>query len=133
MTVTSAYRMTVAGGLIALAGWVTAGCFLFQAPGPLSTLEEKQVATWTAEDHLAAALLYDKQARELEIEAERFEQEASTITSYEDPKEFRRSALAIVAQERRAKSLEMKQLSAQHHQRAEAMTDQAGRRARPPK
>lgn len=123
MTVTSACRMAVAAGLIALTGWLAVGCSRVETQRLPPSLERKEITTWTVEDHLAAALLYEKQARQLETEAARAEQEAATITPYEDPKEFRRSALAIVAQERRKKSLELKQLSAQHRQHAEVMTD----------
>ena len=72
----------------------------------------------TIEDHLAAALMFEKQANQLELEALKFEDEYARITTYEDPKGFRRSALKTAAQRCRKEVAELSELAAQHRQKA---------------
>lgn len=57
----------------------------------------------------------------MEIQAARYEQEAAAITTLEDPKEFRRSGLMVVAQLRRKQAEDFRQLAADHRQKAEKM------------
>jgi hypothetical protein len=75
----------------------------------------------TADDHLAAALLYQQQAQSAKTEAEKYEHAAASIKQVEDPKGFRRSALLTAAQERRKAADEMQQLYATHEAKAQTM------------
>lgn len=87
----------------------------------LEQLESKLASQASAEDYLAAALLYQRQAQRLEIQATRYEQEAAAITTLEDPKEFRRSGLMVVAQLRRKQAADLRQRAFDHRQKAEKM------------
>jgi hypothetical protein len=84
-------------------------------------LEEKPAATGTAEDHLAAARLYQNEARELGAEAAKFETAVSKIGRYEDTKGFKRAALTAAAQEKRVDAKEMQELYAAHMRQANAL------------
>lgn len=75
----------------------------------------------TADDHLAAALLYQQQSRLAKTEAGKYEQVAASIRAIEDPKGFRRSALMTAAQENRRTADEMQQLYALHEAKAQTM------------
>lgn len=75
----------------------------------------------TADDHLAAALLYQQQAHLAKTEAGKYEQAAASIRPIEDPKGFRRSALMTAAQENERYAGEMQQLYAAHQAQAETM------------
>ena len=86
-----------------------------------ASLEEKLAATGTAEDHLAAARLYQNEARELDAEAAQFETAVSKIGRYEDTKGFRRAALTAAAQEKRVDAKEMQELYAAHMRQANAL------------
>lgn len=94
---------------IVAAGWVMlAGC---ASDGMVSTQTETRfVLNGTAEDHAAAALVYQRKANQLEREAARLEQQAQGVSLYEDPKGFRRDALRTAAQRLRQDALEMGQL-----------------------
>ena len=84
-------------------------------------LESKLQETAAAEDHLSAALLYQKQARQTELTALKFEDAAQKITPLEDPKNFRRSGLKIVGQQCRKEAIELQRLADHHRQRAETI------------
>lgn len=84
-------------------------------------LEEMVAATGTAEDHLAAARLYQNEARELDAEAAKFETAVSKIGRYEDTKGFKRAALTAAAQEKRVDAKEMQELYAAHMRQANAL------------
>jgi hypothetical protein len=84
-------------------------------------LEEKLAATGTAEDHLAAARLYQNEARGLDAEAAKFETAVSKIGRYEDTKGFKRAALTAAAQEKRVDAKEMQELYAAHMRQANAL------------
>ena len=86
-----------------------------------ASLEENLAATGTAEDHLAAARLYQNEARELDAEAAQFETAVSKIGRYEDTKGFRRAALTAAAQEKRYDAKEMQELYAAHMRQANAL------------
>ena len=85
------------------------------------TLEAKLVSNATAEDHLAAAMLYQNKAREMEAEAIQFETAVSKVGSYADTKGFHRAALRGAAQEKRYGATQMQQLYAQHLSQARAL------------
>ena len=86
-----------------------------------ASLEAKLVSNATTEDHLAAAMLYQNKARELEAEAIQFETAVSKVGSYADTKGFHRAALRSVAQEKRYGATQMQQLYAQHLGQARAL------------
>lgn len=98
-----------------------AGCSTLDRQEDLEQLEKKLASNASAEDYLAAALLYQRQAQRLEIQASRYEQEAAVITPLEDPKEFRRAGLRVVAQLRRKQAEDFLQFAADHRQKAEKM------------
>lgn len=80
----------------------------------------------TAEDHLSAALMYQKQAQQLDLEALKFDDEHARITTYEDPKGFRRNALKTAAQRCRKEASEFNDLAAQHRQKADEREKKGG-------
>src|SRR6185295_7136105 len=86
-----------------------------------ASLEEKLAAAGTAEDHLAAARLYQNEARELDAEAAKFETAVSKIGRYDDTKGFKRAALTAAAQEKRVDAKEMQELYAEHMRQANAL------------
>jgi hypothetical protein len=86
-----------------------------------ASLEEKLAAAGTAEDHLAAARLYQNEARELDAEAAKFETAVSKIGRYDDTKGFKRAALTAAAQEKRVDAKEMQELYAAHLRQANAL------------
>ena len=104
--------MQVLRGVTAV-GWVMlAGCV---GDGVMPThLEKRSVSNGIAEDHVAAALLYQQKAKQLERDAARLEQQAQNVSLYEDPKGFRRNALRTAAQTLRQEASEMEQLHAAH-------------------
>ena len=85
-----------------------------------ATLEEKLAAAGTANDHLAAARLYQIKARELEAEAAGFKTAVSKIGRYDDPKGFRRGALMMAAQQK-SDAKKMQELYATHMRQANAL------------
>jgi len=98
---------------VAAVGWVMlVGC---AGDGVIPThLENRSVANGIAEDHVAAALLYQQKANQLERDAARLEQQAQGVSLYEDPKGFRRDALRTTAQALRQEASKMEQLNAAH-------------------
>src|SRR3954452_20350614 len=58
----------------------------------------------TAEEHLVAAGLYDREAQSQAAAATQYEQRAEALSPLMDPKGFRRSGLVTAAQERRRKA-----------------------------
>lgn len=76
----------------------------------------------TADDHLAAAQLYQRHAQELEADAAAYARQGEAITPLEDTKGFRRSALKTAAQERQRQADDLLQLVAEHQRRAQTMT-----------
>lgn len=86
-----------------------------------ATLEEKLAAGSTADEHFAAARMYQNKARELEANAAQFETAVSKIGLYDDPKGFRRAALTMAAQENRYETSQMQELYAAHMRQANAL------------
>ena len=87
--------------------------------------EETLAATGTAEDHLAAARLYQAKAQALEAEAAEFKTVASKIGRSEDPKGFRRGALTMAAQQKQAEMKEMQELYVTHFKQAQSLHSKA--------
>jgi len=108
-------RVTI--GCLVAANVALSGCAEIGAFHPTTKVE----APATVEDHLAAALMYEKRAHQLELEALKFEEETAHMTIHEDPKGFRRSALRTAAQSCRNEVSELKDLARQHRQKAEGL------------
>lgn len=104
----------------AAVGWVMlSGC---AGDGVISThLEKRLVTNGIADDHIAAALLYQQKANQLESDAARLEQQGKSIGLHEDPKGFRRNAFRTTAQTRRQEASEMEQLYAAHFGKAQTV------------
>ena len=79
-----------------------------------ANLEAKLASNASAEDHLAAAMIYKNKARELEADASQFETAALKVGAYADTKGFHRAALRGAAQEKRYDATQMQQLYVQH-------------------
>ena len=84
-------------------------------------LQGKLASNGNADDHMAAAMLYQNKAGQLAGEAERYEAVASKVGLYEDPKGFRRSALTTAAQGTRNRAKQMETLYAAHFEKAQTM------------
>jgi hypothetical protein len=85
-----------------------------------ATLEEKLASTPTADDHVAAAMLYQKKARELEAEAVEYETAVSKLGHSGDSKGFHHEALRMGAQQKRDEAKQMQALYATHFAQAQA-------------
>ncbi len=103
--------------LVGLAGCSFAGDHAL----PIDLRSRLESSHTTADDHLAAALLYQQQAQLARTKADKYEQAAASIKPLEDPKGFRRSALMTSAQEHRKMADEMEQLYATHEAKAQTM------------
>ena len=79
----------------------------------------------TANEHLAAAELYQIKAQALEAEAAELRTAVSKIGRYEDTKGFRRGALTMAAQEKQSEAKEMQELYATHMKQANALLGKA--------
>ena len=90
-----------------------------------ASLEAKLASNATANDHLAAAMLYQNKARELEAEASQFETAVSKVGSYMDTKGFHRAALRGAAQEKRYRAKQMQELYVLHYGQAQALYGKA--------
>ena len=86
-----------------------------------ATLEEELAAGGTADEHLAAARMYQNEAREFGTKAAQFEAAISKIGPYDDPKGFRRAALTMGAQENRYEAGQMQELYAAHLAQAQTL------------
>jgi hypothetical protein len=89
-----------------------------------ATLQEKLATTGNEEDHLAAAMLYQNKARELEAEAVKYETAASK-TGPNDSKGFQHAALLNAAQQKRADAKEMQELYVTHFKEAQSLHGKA--------
>ncbi len=98
----------------------TSGCAMGGQVLP-AHLEDRIAKDGTADDHLAAALLYQGKADRARTEAKKYEQAAASIKPIEDPKGFRRSALMTAAQEHQKYAGEMQMLYAEHQTKADTM------------
>ena len=85
------------------------------------SLEAKLASSPTAEDHLAAAKLYENKARELDAEAVKYEAAASKIDPSEDSKGFQRGALTMAAEQKRQDAKEMQKLYASHFRQSNVL------------
>ena len=111
----SLYNIRAGVPLVALLGLI--GC----SRAVPTQMEGVLASNASADDHMAAAMLYQSKVRQLAAEAVRYEAEASKIGPYEDTKGFRRGGLMTVAQERRNEAARMQVLYAGHLEKAQIM------------
>lgn len=110
--------------MIAVAGLAlaTTGCSAFaQKDMPVDVAERIAREKGTADDHVAAAMLYLQKAKQVQTQAEQYQAVASTIKPLEDPKGIRRSGLITAAQTRRNDAAELQQLYAAHYDKAQTL------------
>jgi hypothetical protein len=84
-------------------------------------LKSKLASEGSADDHMAAAMLYKNKAQQLEAQAKQYETEAANISVLEDTKGFRRRALEVAAEENRNKAKQMNELYAAQLEKAQTM------------
>ena len=113
----SKYSVLAAFPLAALLGLI--GCSGVAATQLDSSLASNE--SESADDHMAAAMLYQSKAQQLAAEADRYEATASKIGPYEDPKGFRRGGLTTAGQEKRNAARQMDELYAVHFEKAQTM------------
>lgn len=101
---------------------VLAGCSIAGERSLPADLGSRLASNGTADDHMAAALFYQREAGRARADAEKYEAEAAAIKPLEDTKGFRRNALITAAQERRKDAAEMMQLFAAHQTKAQTMS-----------
>lgn len=119
--VTGGCTVGLATLVLVTSGWVIPG---YSAAGEHvlpGQLESKLASNGTADDHLAAALLYQKEAQRAQAEGNKYADVKASIRPIEDTKGFRRSALKTAVQEHRKYAGEMQQLYAEHQTKAETM------------
>ena len=89
----------------------------------LTTSETLPIQPWTSKDLMEMAAIYDQQADELQAEAVRIEQEATTLAlrPYMEPKGFRRNSLMLVATARWKAAKEMRELAVMHRAEGERL------------
>ncbi|HRC43817.1 MAG TPA: hypothetical protein PLT27_07190 [Nitrospira sp.] len=110
--------------MIAVAGLAlaTTGCSAFaQKDMPVDVADRIAREKGTADDHMAAAMLYLQKAKQVQTQAEQYQAVASTIKPLEDPKGIRRSGLITAAQTRRNDAAELQQLYAAHYDKAQTL------------
>ena len=90
-------------------------------PDPLGN---RLASNATADDHRAAAFLYQNESQRAQDEAIKYKQAAASIRAIEDPKGFRRSALTTAAQTYQQYADEMQQHYEAHQTKAETMMGQ---------
>lgn len=88
----------------------------YAMPSPKAEPVMEEPRPWTGEDLIEMAQLYDQQADELQSEAVRLEQRATTLAEkpHMDPKGFRRTSLMHVASSRWRAARELRDLAAMH-------------------
>ena len=87
----------------------------------LAAPEMKEIKPWTGEDLLDMAKIYDQQADELQSEAVRLEQRATSLMlkPHMDPKGFHRTSLMHVATSWWKDARELRDLAAMHRAEGE--------------
>ena len=92
-----------------------------------ATLESRLAGQGSADDHFAAAVLYQHEAQKQADEAERYERQATALGGHVDPKGFRRAGLVTAAQTHRREAAEMQHLYAHHYNQALTLTGKQDR------
>jgi hypothetical protein len=117
---TKQIMLPVLAALMVAIGGMT-GCSALSDQVFPGNLEGRVASNGTAEDHLAAASLYQQRAKSQEAQAATYERLAAALSVHEDPKGIRRSGLRMAAQERHQDAAEMHQLYATHYAQAQSM------------
>ena len=86
-----------------------------------AVLDEKLASGGTADDHLAAAIVYQNKARELEAEAAEYETQVPKAGLSGDSKGFHHEALRMAAQQKRHDAQQMRELYASHLAQAQTL------------
>jgi|RhiMetdeSRZDD1v2_1073273.scaffolds.fasta_scaffold76873_3 hypothetical protein len=108
------------GLLITFAG--VTGCAASGQQVLPAALETRLAAQANADDHFAAAMVYQGEAQKQADEAARYERQAAAVGQYMDPKGFRRAGLITAAQTHRREAADMQQLYAHHYNQALTLT-----------
>jgi hypothetical protein len=106
---------------------VMAGCAGETALRQRAHLDRSSKPHLSAEDHRAAALLYQREAARLEADVQRYQEEAAGLRPEEDPKGNRRAGLQTALGETRRRASDLQALAAGHQGQAQTMTGQQGR------
>jgi len=117
-------QLNVAGAVLAILtlGMVITGCVSARDSMLPLQLESRLAGNGNADDHQAAAVLYETEAQRLEAEALKYEQRAEALgRQLMDPKGFRRSGLLTLVGKNRKEAAELRELSAMHHTKALTM------------
>ncbi len=87
----------------------------------LAAPEMEESTPWTGGDLLEMAKIYDQQADELQTEAVRLEQRATSLMlkPHMDPKGFHRTGLMHIANTRWKDAIELRELAAMHRSEGE--------------
>ncbi len=106
---------------------VMAGCAGETALRQRAPLDHSSTPQLSAEDHRAAALLYQRESARLDADAQQYQQEAAELRPEEDPKGNRRVGLQTALGETRRRASDLQALAAGHQGQAQTMTGQQGR------
>ena len=122
--ISSRFVRGLTSGMLLVLAVVVTGCAsgrVFAVPTQSSLGQQG-----SADDHLAASVLYRQESQRLEAAAQQYQQKAMTIRPEEDPKAFRRSGLLTAASANRQDATAMQRLSAMHQQKAATMKAEQG-------
>ena len=106
---------------------VLAGCAGQTALRQGAALDRSSAPQLSAEDHRAAARLYQREAARLDAAAQQYQEEAAGLRPKEDPKGNRRAGLQTALGETRRRASALQVLAAGHQGQAQTMTGQQGR------
>jgi len=120
MTIRETLLAVPVGLLITFAG--ITGCAASGQQVLPAALETRLAAQGSADDHFAAAMVYQREAHKQADEAARYEQHAAELGQHMDPKGFRRAGLITAAQTHRREAADMQQLYAHHYTQALTLT-----------
>lgn len=119
--------------LMGLLGGAGLGIFFTGSPSdeflssPMSyampTPETEDVKPWSGDDLLEMATIYDQQANDLQSEAVRIEQKATSLMlkPHMDPKGFQRTSLMHVASARWQAARDLHEMAAMHRQEGQRL------------
>lgn len=115
-------KVGITAAVLLLGAWVLTGCAMVGEEVLTPQLQDKLASERaSADDHVAAALLYQQQGQRLEAEAARLEREAAAIGPTQDPRNFRRGHLIRLAQMYRERAAKAQELYASHQTQAQTM------------
>ena len=120
MTIKETLLAVPVGLLITFAG--ITGCASSGQQVLPAALETRLAAQGSADDHFAAAMVYQREAQKQADEAARYERQVAELGQHVDPKGFRRAGLITAAQTHRREASEMQQLYAHHYTQAMTLT-----------